>query len=222
MHIKDEPAAPKTSPVFDPLPEPKTEITAPKSEINQIELAVQPETVSYQQALFVANHLQPEIVLGQLPPETVSHHEKQFFAQPANLALTVLGPSKVVLAVPDSGASHILVRKSDAHILHDVHFSDPQQPPYAILKAANNSELIAIGRGTLRLAGLKPPAYIFRDDQLAANLIGLAPFCDLGCTAIFKRQTFQLLRHRHSTPIMTGTRTTSQSLWQIAIPTAIT
>jgi hypothetical protein len=135
--------------------------------------------------------------------------------------MAVVGPSKVVLAVPDSGASHILIRQSDAHILQDVHFTDPHHPPYAVLKAANNSELTAIGRGTLKLAGLTAPAFIFRDNQLAANLLGLAPFCDLGCVAVFKKQNFQLFRHPRAAPIMAGIRTPNQSLWEIAIPTAI-
>jgi hypothetical protein len=127
-----------------------------------------------------------------------------------------------IQAIPYSGASHILVRQSDAHILDDVQYSLPGQPPYAVLKDANNSELEAIGIGTLRMAGLQPTAYIFGDNKLAANLLGLAPFCDLGCTAVFKQRTFQLFQQRQQGPIMTGTRQPGQSLWQVAIPKAVT
>ena len=126
-----------------------------------------------------------------------------------------------ILAIPDSGASHILVRQSDAHILDDVQYSLPDQPPYAVLKAANNANLQSIGRGTLRMAGLQPTSYIFRDSELAANLLGLAPFCDLGCTAVFKQHTFQLFQQRGRGPIMTGTRQANQSLWRVEIPQAV-
>jgi hypothetical protein len=100
--------------------------------------------------------------------------------------------------------------------------TQPNQHPYAVLKATNNSELVAIGRGTLHLAGLQPTAYIFRDSDLAANLLGLAPFCDLGCTAVFKKNTFHLFRPRHSVAIMSGTRKSGESLWHVQIPRAVT
>jgi hypothetical protein len=93
--------------------------------------------------------------------------------------------SWTITAIPDSGASHILIRESDVHILQNVQYSTPNQAPFAVLKAANNAELTTIGRGTMLLAGLYPTAYIFRQNYLATNLLGLAPFCDLGCQAIF-------------------------------------
>jgi hypothetical protein len=55
VHIKDEPAAPKTSPVFDPLPEPQPGTSAPNAGADRIDLAVQPEMGVHQKALFVAD-----------------------------------------------------------------------------------------------------------------------------------------------------------------------
>jgi hypothetical protein len=154
-------------------------------------------------------------------PDTFQHCIRTPNLAKAKLALQPVAVSRrntQLLAVPDSGASHILVRSSDAHILHNVEFTQPNQQPYAALKAANNTELVAIGRGMLRLAGLQPTAYIFNDNDLAANLLGLAPFCDLGCTAVFKKHTFHLFRPNQVTPIMTGRRKQGVSLCTVEIP----
>jgi hypothetical protein len=118
VHIKDEPAAPKTSPVFDPLPEPHPEMAAPNAESNQHQLAVQPQTFSHQHEPLGGNQanlaLQPEIRLGPLSPEM----DKLLVSKKSYLALqpgTGSRPNNQILAIPDSGASHILVRQSDAH-----------------------------------------------------------------------------------------------------------
>ena len=126
-------------------------------------------------------------------------------------------PSHSFTAIPDSGASHILLRESDIHILQNVQYSKPNEAPFAVLKAANNAELTAIGRGTLSLAGLQPTAYIFRQGELATNLLGLAPFCDLGCEAIFSKNGFKLFGPNQSTPFLTGSRSPGQSLWKVNI-----
>ncbi len=128
--------------------------------------------------------------------------------------------SWTITAIPDSGASHILIRESDAHILQNVQYSTPNQVPFAVLKAANNAELTAIGRGTMPLAGLYPTAYIFRQNDLATNLLGLAPFCDLGCQAIFSKNKFQLCAPNQKMPFLTGSRQSGKSLlWQVNLST---
>jgi hypothetical protein len=101
--------------------------------------------------------------------------------------------------------------------LQNVQYSKPNEAPFAVLKAANNAELTAIGRGTLSLAGLQPTAYIFRQGELATNLLGLAPFCDLGCEAIFSKNGFKLFGPNQSTPFLTGSRSPGQSLWKVNI-----
>jgi hypothetical protein len=54
-HIRDEPAAPKTSPVFDPLPEPQPGISAPHAGADGIGLAVQPEMGVHHNALYITD-----------------------------------------------------------------------------------------------------------------------------------------------------------------------
>jgi hypothetical protein len=122
-------------------------------------------------------------------------------------------------AVPDSGVSHILFKQSDSHVLHNMRYSALHEAPCAVLKAANNAELTASGKGTLSIAGLNLPAYIFPDHELATNLLGLVPFCDQGCTAVLKKNTFRLLWPNQRAPILTGTRRPDHSLWQVRMGT---
>ena len=124
-------------------------------------------------------------------------------------------PAVSVTALADSGASHVLLRRSDAHILHRVEYSQPPTPPFATLKAANGSTLHAIGIGTLHVGKLDLPAYIFADTELTANLLGLAPFCDRNCTVIFTPRTLLIYQDPGHELVMSGHRPTPQSLWSV-------
>jgi hypothetical protein len=66
------------------------------------------------------------------------------------------------------------------------------QIPFAILRAANGQILNSIGRGMLTIRTITIVAYIFRDKDLVHNLLGIAPFADLGCTAVFTAKQFRL------------------------------
>jgi hypothetical protein len=66
-----------------------------------------------------------------------------------------------VWAVADSGASHILIREPDAHILTDTKYTPVSLPPIAVLKTANGDPLCAIGQGKLAVGTLSLIAYIF-------------------------------------------------------------
>ncbi len=59
-------------------------------------------------------------------------------------------------------------------------------------------------------------AYIFRDYDLVQNLLGISPFADKGCTAVFTAQNFKLF-HKGDKPIMIGTRQ-AHNLWRVARP----
>ncbi len=101
-------------------------------------------------------------------------------------------PHATVWAIADTGASHVLIRESDAWILSDVSRRTEQDPPYAAMNAANGGILAAFGRGQITIGGLALVAYIFRDDDLTSNLLGLAPFADRGCESVFKEKSFQI------------------------------
>ncbi len=44
-----------------------------------------------------------------------------------------------IMALADSGASHILLQASAAHVLQQVEYSRENDPPFAELKAANHT-----------------------------------------------------------------------------------
>jgi hypothetical protein len=120
-----------------------------------------------------------------------------------------------VWAVTDSGASHILIRESDAHILADIEYTPISAPPIAVLKTANGDPLCAIGQGKFTVGSFSLPAYIFHSRDLVNNLLGLAPFADRACTSTFRPSSFKVYHHKRSTPILTGTRDSSRSLWLV-------
>jgi hypothetical protein len=120
--------------------------------------------------------------------------------------------------IVDTGASHILFREQDSSLLTNVQMSPPIARPFAILTAANGASLKSIGRGMLNLATITVVAYIFRDSELVHNLLGIAPFADLDCTATFSATQFQL-HHLSKVPILLGERH-ARNLWRIHIPDA--
>jgi hypothetical protein len=101
--------------------------------------------------------------------------------------------SNAVWAVTDSGATHILIKDSDAHILTNVEYTSEHSGPLAVLKRANGQPLTAIGQGTLNVGALGLTAYIFQSRDLVNNLLGLAPFADRNCTSILRRPLFAFI-----------------------------
>ncbi len=57
-------------------------------------------------------------------------------------------------------------------------------------------------------------AYIFRDTDLVHDLLGIAPFANLGCKAVFTATNFNLYHGR--TLLLTGTRHNA-NLWHISL-----
>jgi hypothetical protein len=125
-------------------------------------------------------------------------------------------PPQGVTALAESGASHILLQASAAHILRNVEYSH-NGPPFAVLKAANHSVLTAIGRGVLCIFNLDIMAYIFPDRDLTNNLLRLVPFANLGCTGEFKPQSFHIFKGTEHTAILSGTRDNPTSLWRVSL-----
>jgi hypothetical protein len=77
--------------------------------------------------------------------------------------------------IPDSGATHILIRESDADILH----SATPYPPYTgrpQFEVASRQFISPIATGVLHFpdSAVITQAYVFRDTDLADNLFGIA------------------------------------------------
>ncbi len=56
--------------------------------------------------------------------------------------------------------------------------------------------------------------HLFQDDDLAHNLLGMAPFADCGCTAVFTAQDFHLY---HGKVLLIKGRRYSENLWHVAL-----
>jgi hypothetical protein len=107
-----------------------------------------------------------------------------------------------------------LFQKKHMGLLTNVQLSNPNLRPFAILKAANGQVLKAIGRGVFKIKKISVVAYIFKDEDLVHNLLGIAPFADCGCKAIFTATAFNL--YHHKTLLLTGKRH-SANLWHITL-----
>ena len=79
------------------------------------------------------------------------------------------------MVTPDSGATDILMKNSDAHCLSNYHIYDNEPPP--TFHVANNHIILPIGTGALAIphTTLRLTVYVFEDKDLADNLFGLAP-----------------------------------------------
>jgi hypothetical protein len=115
----------------------------------------------------------------------------------------------------DTGASHILFQKKHMHLLSKVQFSNPLHKPFATLRAANGQLLKAIGRGILKLPYISVVAYIFNDKDLVHNLLGIAPFADRGCEAVFTATEFNLY---HGNELVLAGKRYNAHLWHITLP----
>jgi hypothetical protein len=114
---------------------------------------------------------------------------------------------------------HSEPRRSFSAILQNTEFSPSpsRSNPYAVPKAANHVIITAIGRGILAVQNLAVTTYIFRDADLANNLLGLVPFANFGCTTIFKLKTFPILQKDGTAPVLTDRRPRASSLWTVAL-----
>jgi hypothetical protein len=99
-------------------------------------------------------------------------------------------------------------------LLTHVQFSAPPSQPFAILRAANGQELTAIGRGIFTIKHIRVVAYLFKDEDLVHNLLGMAPFADVGCTAVFTARDFEL--YHQQTLLIAGKRH-SANLWHVEL-----
>ena len=116
--------------------------------------------------------------------------------------------------IVDTGASHVLFQHKHVDLLSNVKWSTPHKNPYATLRAANGQILTAIGKGIFHVKSISVVAYIFRDEDLVHNLLGIAPFADCGCEAVFTAHDFNLYHNKNL--ILSGKRH-SQNLWHILL-----
>jgi hypothetical protein len=86
---------------------------------------------------------------------------------PAQFNHRIFTVHKPIMVTPDSGATDILMKKSDAHCLSNYHPYDNEPPP--IFNVANNHIIRPIGTGALAIprTTLRLTVYVFNDNELA-------------------------------------------------------
>jgi len=135
----------------------------------------------------------PDRADSPTPPPTTDYH---IFA--------VYQRDTAVSFIPDSGATHILIREADADILHSVAKFPPhtRRPQFEV---ANGQFIVPIASGfiTFPNTDVTVRAYLFRDNDLADNLFGIAPLLRHGYTATFTDHDFpvQVLHPCRASPI---------------------
>jgi hypothetical protein len=61
------------------------------------------------------------------------------------------------------------------------------------------------------------PAFIFSNDELEDTLLGLDPLTQAGCTAIFKKESFQLFYESKTSPVLSGVKKPNQKARKVEI-----
>jgi hypothetical protein len=136
------------------------------------------------------------------------------------LFLVCCGRDTAVSFIPDSGATHILIREADAEILHSVAPFPPhtRRPQFEV---ANGQFIVPIASGFIGFPSTDVTlrAYLFRGHDLADNLFGIAPLLRHGYTATFTENDFALHNHIEQRPPVRHQSPTIQHLAILAAPT---
>jgi hypothetical protein len=132
------------------------------------------------------NHLRvPEAASLPISPPAIPTIDHKIFA--------VYHRESAATLIPDSGATHILIRETDA----DIFQSTTPYPPHTRrpqFEVANRQFISPIATGVLRFpeSTVTTQAYVFRDTDLADNLFGIAPLLHQGYTATFTDSAFTM------------------------------
>ena len=104
---------------------------------------------------------------------------------------TVYSPE--VVFTSDSGATDILIRACDSHILTDyTAYNATTSPPG--FDVANSHQIFPIAYGKLSIpnATITLDAFVFHDDDLHSNLFGIAPLTQHGLSATYANTELQV------------------------------
>jgi hypothetical protein len=148
----------------------------------------------------------PDRADSPTPPPTTDYH---IFA--------VYQRDTAVSFIPDSGATHILIREADAEILHFVAPFPPhtRRPQFEV---ANGQFIVPIASGfiTFPNTDVTIRAYLFRDHDIADNLFGISPLLRHGYSATFNEHDFAL--HTSSNVLLYGTKAPRSNTWRFSLP----
>ena len=126
-------------------------------------------------------------------------------------------PVSSISTLGDTGATNIIVRKSDATCLGPIADADSSK---LTMQVANGSSISSSTSATFGITpdpcGPQVTAHIFDDSQLATSLTGIAPLCNQGCEALFTATDVTI--RLGDKIIMRGTKGPSDTVWPLSLP----
>ena len=117
--------------------------------------------------------------------------------------------------IPDSGASHILLRSSSLPELS--HLFTPSPVPPISLSQANGDPLIATTGGTITFP-FRPPILTYVSSTLAHNLWSVSALIGPDGTAQFTPTSVEFFSPLSPEPFLTGSKREQDTLWSLNIP----
>jgi hypothetical protein len=129
--------------------------------------------------------------------------------------------SPAVTFTSDSGATDILIRQQDSHILHHyTTYTDTSARPS--FDVANYQQIYPIAHGKLRLphTTILLNAFVFSDDDLHSNLFGVSPLTEHGLSATYTNEDLQITTPTPHGPrtILYGVKQPGDNVWRFSLP----
>ena len=129
--------------------------------------------------------------------------------------------SPAVTFTSDSGATDILIRQRDSHILHHyTTYTDTSARPS--FDVANYQQIYPIAHGKLRLphTTILLNAFVFSDDDLHSNLFGVSPLTEHGLSATYTTEDLQITTPTPHGPrtILYGVKQPGDNVWRFSLP----
>ncbi len=152
----------------------------------------------------------PRVPLIQFPARNTIHR-----------IFTVYSPE--VILTSDSGATDILIRACDSHILmHYTTYTNSASPPG--FDVANYHQIFSIAHGKLSILNtqITLDAFVFHDDDLHSNLFGIAPLTQHGLSATYTNTDLQISAPTTHGPkiIIYGVKNLNANVWRFSHPKA--
>jgi hypothetical protein len=132
---------------------------------------------------------------------------------------TVFSPD--VVFTSDSGATDILIRSCDAHILTQYTiYTDSTFPPG--FDVANYNQIFPIAHGKLSIpdTNITLDAFVFHDDDLHSNLFGIAPLTQHGLSATYTNTDLRISAPTAHGPniFIYGVKNRNSNVWRFSLP----
>jgi hypothetical protein len=123
----------------------------------------------------------------------------------------------------DSGATDILIRACDSHILtHYTTYTNNDSPPG--FDVANYHQIFPIAHCKLSIPNtqITLDAFVFHDDDLHSNLFGIAPLTQHGLSATYTNTDLQISAPTTHGPkiIIYGVKKFNANVWRFSLPKA--